>query len=156
MLRLCYTILQFVYYNPQINCARERDIRNYIHTHELNSRLPFLEVNYILLNMKKENNTYCILWYIITRIHTGWKGLDTMRIISGGERDPFSYGGWVSLRWRKAPREEGRRVLSTGRHFDGFNGPISILRRSFYYTVYTDLLSRNRFCEALRGICPRD
>lgn len=49
-----------------------------------------------------------------------------------------------------------RRVLSTDRHFDGFNGPISILRRSFYCAVYTDLLSRNRFCEALRGICPRD
>lgn len=34
--------------------------------------------------------------------------------------------------------------------------PFPFFEDLFYCTVYTDLLSRNRFCEALRGICPRD
>lgn len=78
------------------------------------------------------------------------------------ERNPFSYGRWVCpFSWRrKTRREEGRRVLSTDRHFDGFNGPISILRRSFYRAMYTDLsliIGFARHCVAsVREISARD
>lgn len=74
--------------------------------------------------------------YIVKRLNAR-----TMRIISRRRREirlvtvdecPFDEE-------RHHARRACPRFIHGDRHFDGFNGPISILRRSFYRAVYTDL-----------------